>query len=815
MDPSTAIDPITAAIATGAAAGLTGVATQAVRDGYEALKSGLRARFPKIDVGSLEERPSSQAKQASLAEDLEEAGADRDPELLQLARALVEVIEREAPQAATSAGVDLEHVRAEVHQHRGCERRDEWRTRPGLGDQGRRQHSWRLRRAGPKPLRAAGAAPDRTGDPSQRALVDLDDLRAGRDINVSLGSAPAARALPPEPRAGIPPDLIEHFTDREAELAELWAQLQRSRRVVIHGLGGVGKTQLAICYLDQHRADYPDGCFWLRADQATSLIGDLASLAWRLRLPERELPEQELQIEAVLHWLREHNRWLLVADSLDRPVVETMRHWLPPGLPGHFVITSRTALGAARLGLTPLPLEVAISFLCTRTGQADTAGAAAIAETVGSLPLALEQAGAYLIENHWHSPGNYAELLQVRMAELLREGKPEDYPLPVATTWELSFERLEQEQQAAADLLRLCAFLAPDDIPIAILQAAAGELPDRLRATVEDEISFDKAIGALRDYSLLERQQDGLRVHRLVQWVVRESLDAGQREQWQNTSLRVLASAFPDEAEDHPERWPLCGRLLPHAQVVIRRLGDEEPELRTLLMDMVARYLQGRGQYALARPLYERVLDISEQVLGADHPDTATSLNNLAALLHDQGELATARSLHERALDIRERVLGADHPSTAKSLNNLAALLRGQGELATARQLYERALDIRERVLGPDHPDTATSLHNLAAVLWDQGDLASARPLYERALDIRQRVLGADHPSTASSLNDLASLLQTQGEPAAARPLFERALAIRERVLGPDHPDTAASLNNLADLVEQTGDSGDAQWLRE
>src|SRR5205823_6187108 len=138
----------------------------------------------------------------------------------------------------------------------------------------------------------------------------------------------------------------------------------------------------------------------------------------------------------------------------------------------------------------------------TRTGQVDTVGAAAIAETLGRLPLALEQAAAYLIENDWHSLGDYAGLLQVRMAELLREGKPDDYPLPVATTWDLSFQRLKEEQPAAADLLRLCAFLAPDDIPITLLQRAAGKLPDRLRETLEDEIRFDKAIGALRGYSL-------------------------------------------------------------------------------------------------------------------------------------------------------------------------------------------------------------------------------------------------------------------------------------------------------------------------
>jgi len=316
----------------------------------------------------------------------------------------------------------------------------------------------------------------------------------------------------------------------------------RSRLVAIHGLGGVGKSQLAISYLNRHRDDYPDGRFWLRADQASTLVGDLASVAWRLELPERALPEQELQIEAVLRWLRQHNRWLLVIDNLDQPVVEAMRHWMPAGLPGHLIITSRSPQGAVRLSLQPLPMEVATDFLLQRTSKDDATAARAIAEAVGGLPLALEQAAAYLIENDWRSLADYADLLRSRMAELLREGKPEGYPVPVASTWDLSFQRIEQEQPAAADLLRLSAFMAPDDIPITVLHAGAHELPDRLRHALEDEIGSDRVLGALRSYSLVERQGDGLRVHRLVQWVVRESLEAEQHEHWMGTVIRLLGA---------------------------------------------------------------------------------------------------------------------------------------------------------------------------------------------------------------------------------------------------------------------------------
>jgi tetratricopeptide (TPR) repeat protein len=622
-----------------------------------------------------------------------------------------------------------------------------------------------------------------------------------------LKTAPESRVLPPEPRAGIPPDPIEHFAGREAELAELRRQLEGHRRVVLHGLGGVGKTQLALRYIDVHVNDYPDGCFWLRADQISSLVGDLASLAWRLELPERELPEQELQIEAVMRWLRGHGRWLLVLDNLDQPVQVEARRWLAPGLAGHVLITSRFRLGTTRVNLEPLPLETASEFLLQRTGQPDAVAARIIAQAVDGLPLALEQAAAYLVENDWRSLADYAALLQGRMRELLREGKPEDYPLPVASTWDLSFRRLEESQPVAADLLRLCAFLAPDDIPIGLLRGTDVALPDRLGDALKDEIAWDHALGALRGYSLVQQQEDGLRVHRLVQWVVRESLAADEQQHWLQAAIKLLNAVVPTDDQD-PKQWPLFARLLPHALAVVELLRDQEPESEALarLLDRVACYLRARADYSMARPLFERSLAICERVLGPVHPDTARSLNDLARLLEDEGALAAARPLFERALAIREKMLGPDDPDTADAYYQLAALLWRQGELVVARSLHERALAIREKVLGPDHPTTARSLNSLGIVLRFQGDLAAARPLYERAIAITEKALGPEHLETARILNNLAWLLGEQGELAAARPLAERALAIVEKVLGPDHPDTARFLDNLAWLLQKQGE---------
>ena len=225
-------------------------------------------------------------------------------------------------------------------------------------------------------------------------------------------------------------------------------------------------------------------------------------------------------------------------------------------------------------------------------------------------------------------------------------------------------------------------------------------------------------------------------------------------------------------------------------------IEDQDP----FYLDAHATILKTMGQYAVAEPLYRRALGIYEKALGKDHPNVATSLNNLALLLASQGKYVEAEPLYRRALAIKEKALGPDHPDVATSLNNLALLLASQGKYVEAEPLYRRALAIKEKALGPDHPGVATSLNNLAGLLYTQGKYAEAEPLYRRALVIREKVLGKDHPDVATSLNNLAGLLYSQGKYAEAEPLYRRALAIDEKALGKDHPTTVTIRNNLNSL---------------
>jgi len=239
-------------------------------------------------------------------------------------------------------------------------------------------------------------------------------------------------------------------------------------------------------------------------------------------------------------------------------------------------------------------------------------------------------------------------------------------------------------------------------------------------------------------------------------------------------------------------------------------LGEEHPDTATSLNN-IGFLLQAQGDYAAARPFLERALEIYRKVLGDEHSHIAASLNNIGLLLHRQGDYAAARPYYEQALEIRRNVLGQEHPLTAQSLRSLGVLLRAQGDCDAARPYHEQALEICQKVLGEEHRDTASSLNSLGSLLQAQGDYTAARPHLEQALEIRRKVLGEEHRDTATSFSDLGFLLLAQGDYAAARPYFEQALEIYKKVLGDEHPYTATSLNNLGGLLQTQGDYADAR----
>jgi tetratricopeptide (TPR) repeat protein len=643
-------------------------------------------------------------------------------------------------------------------------------------------------------------------------LVGIGDAEERRSrILAAVEGRSQALAPPPRPFIGVPLR-IASFTGRADELDRLDAILMQDKpaavthtsvgRAAVQGMGGVGKTSLAIEYANRFRGLYAGVC-WCQSETRTGLLSTLASLAVTVGAATAEEADVEKAAKTALRRLAEQRAtWLLVYDNVTAP--DAIADLLPSA-GTRVLITSRFSDWselANEVALDVLPLEEAVALLESRTGRGDVAGAKILAEALGRLPLALDHAAAYCKRTQMQF-GDYA-----KKASSLIDAAPRGvgYPRSVAATFDLAITEAVALCPAAETLMAYLAQCAPERIPITLVEGA-----------IEDEAQLQRAFAALSEVSILKHDpfEDGtpaVSVHRLVQAVARARSEAnGSAQQAVGRLIARLAAIYPVDGYGNPQSWPLCGRLTPH---VLARRGSDEAWVADLLC-RVGVYFYGRGAYSQAAPLLRDGLAMHEKTLGPEHPNTATSLNNLASLLEEQGDFAGAQPLIERALAIYEKVLGSEHPNTASSLNNLAALLKNQGDFAGARPLYERALAIREKVLGPEHPDTALSLNNLAVLLQDQGDFAGARPIYERALAIYEKMLGPEHPDTVLSLNNLALLLRDQGDFAGARPLFERALAIRERVLGPTHQNTNRTRSNLAQLHLTSGQPTEALTLGE
>jgi tetratricopeptide (TPR) repeat protein len=649
-------------------------------------------------------------------------------------------------------------------------------------------------------------------------LVTLEDFLK-QVLTLGVETGPTRGRL-----IGVPPR-NDFFTGREEILSRLHATLKAGGRAAIKqaisGLGGVGKTATAIEYAHRHREAY-SRVLWTNAESESALTSGFAGFAPHLGLPFLEKTDE--QVAAVRTWLTQNQGWLLILDNADAPEIVT--RFLPSRLTGAVLLTSRATNFDAVGNLSPIALEVmtegeALAFLKERTkratlSEAETQAAKDLAKELGHLPLALEQAAAFVKKNQV-SFGKYVELYRARRLEILKKSPPEagSYRLTVETTWGMNFEQVEAACPAAADILRMSAFCAPEGIPFALVEKGAGEISAGLAAAVAEADVVNEVIRPLTEYSLIamDGERGEISVHRLVQAVTRERLGEEERD-WAERAVAAVNRAFP---RVEFENWGLCEGFLPHGTHlagVIDEFGLETAEAGGLL-NRCGYFLNERARYAEAKPLYERSLAIYEKALGAERPETAGSLNNLALLYYRQGDYGKALPLFERSLAIREKALGAEHPDTAVSLNNLAELYRAQGEYGKALPMYERSLAILEKALGAEHPHTATSLNNLALLYSAQGDYGKASPLFERSLAITEKALGGEHPETARGLNNLASLYESQGDYGKALPLYERSLAIREKALGGEHPDTAQSLNNLALLYYRQGDYGKALPLYE
>jgi hypothetical protein len=628
---------------------------------------------------------------------------------------------------------------------------------------------------------------------------ELDKLgkRVKRDEG-QAGPVAAGRALRLAPRPVF-------LAGRTELLAELEARLGGDdgagpRVAALCGLGGAGKTSVALEYAHRQLGD-ARVAWQFPAENPKVLAAGFGELAAQLGAGEGGDPV------AAVHGMLAASPapWLLVFDNA--PDRGSVAPFVPPAGRGRVLITSRNQIwppGQA-LDVPVLDPQVAAEFLVGRTGDADRRAALELAGELGGLPLALEQAAAY-VQATGDSLAGYLAAFRQRRPDLLARGEPTGYPRTVATTWRLAFEDLQRVAPGAGGLLRLLAFCAPEAVPLRLLLhprpglagRLGGEVTPVLAPLLEDPLAAGDAIAALRRYSLVTPAGGGsVSMHRLVQAVTVDQMPAELASQWRQAAAALIEAAIPDDTQ-LPGAWPACAALLPHAQAVL--------DLTSGGMFRIAQYLGSSGSYPAARDLFQEIADArrNDDAYGPEHPQTLAALFELANYTGFAGDAAAARDQFAALLPVRERVSGPEDPDTLSDRGDFAYWTGYAGDAAGARDQYAALLPVCERVLGPEHRETLAARSNLARWTGDAGDAAGARDQLTALLPVCERVLGPEHLDTLTARANLAYWTGDAGDPAGARDQYAALLPIRERVLGPEHPDTLAIRSNLA---RWTGDA--------
>ena len=641
-----------------------------------------------------------------------------------------------------------------------------------------------------------------TGD---EAEADEDDGDAVNRTRVKPNRAAAASV--PQVWGGVPPR-NKHFTGREDILTQVQRTLsQHSQSALVpqalHGLGGIGKTQLAVEFAYRYQDDY-QLVWWIPAHDERSIRRSLVSLARRIGLPESA--DVQDTVDTVLDVLRRgdpHSRWLLIYDDCPEPAV--VGPYLPSGV-GHVLITSRSRTWASEsnaIEVTVFSPEESVRLIRSRWDDLDDADALELALSLGHLPLALEQAVA-MHEQTGIPLDEYQRALETNPSQILAEGNPANYPKSVAATLGLAFKSVRETSPGAAYLLRLCAFLSAQPIALPLLTRGQAAQPDDPDIDLGDDIKLRRAVRDLGRFALVQLDvgRDLLRVHNLVSALIRDATPEDERAAMERHAHAVLAGSNPGNPDD-PENWPVHAQIAPHV-VPAGLVYSLEPAVRRVVLDQI-RYQFAIGDLAESRRVGERAVEIWRSACGADDELTLIASRHLANSLRVLGHYADARRLSEDTLNRMNQTLGENHEHSLVTAGSVAADMRLAGEFREALALDAQNLIRHREVLGERDLHSLRALSNLAVDYRMIGDFRKAAEVDEEAVALKADTFGEDHVSTLFSYACLARDLYGLGEYHRGLELARDKLPMQEQKMPAGHPHLMLVKRNYAILLRKAG----------
>ncbi|KAF4445315.1 kinesin light chain 3, partial [Fusarium acutatum] len=601
-------------------------------------------------------------------------------------------------------------------------------------------------------------------------------------------------------------DFVHRFT------IEKWMQdqyRQPSRRMALVGMGGFGKSQLAIQFAHHVYADEPGtSVYWVHSSSKAAFEESYRALADVLSLPRRHEPEVNV-LALVRDWLQRDDvcPWLMVVDNADNidlffhnkghddALQNRLASYLPKSTKGKILFTSRSLnvaeklVGSSRATL-PIPVmreEQALELLQRRLeNKTDESTAKNLVNTLDCIPLAVNQAAAYInrrsprvtiesyLDEFYSNEKRKDSLLRSDKGDL---GRQDGVSNSVVVTWQVTFEQIRRERPQAANLLSLMSQFQANNIPEMMLHSYNENSTTRneevnvgaidIGSESEGEsgrIDFENDIDVLRGYSLVNIPTVGLfEMHSLVQFCTRSWIsEFGDPARWSRLFMKLAADHFPSGAF---ETWTVCQTLLPHVEPSLRSKPREETSVANWakVLTNVSWYMLMVGEYSRAEMLADAAVQARRRILGPDHPSTLASIANLASTYRNQGRWEEAEKLDVEVMEARKVKLGPDHPDTLISIANLASTYRNQGRWEEAEKLEVEVIEARKAKLGPDHPDTLISIANLASTYRNQGRWEEAEKLEVEVMETSKEKLGPDHPSTLTSMANLASTYRNQG----------------------------------------------------